>query len=277
MTLPTAEGKMNRTIAVALALLCWGAAKPADAKKIHVILVADTMDGSIGPGVAENLNNMKLFFKLVESEIPIDVVTKEISGVGFNCKAINDAIAQLTIEPADAVVFYYSGHGFRRNATQTKFPEFDCRRSADPDTTELSSVISKIQVKMPRLILGIADTCNVEAPPPPTAAAAAAPGNAADRKAAFKRLFVDYSGTLMMSGAVPGEYSWYMTAGASLGGFFTNQLLKSINQKLGEEGPKIRWEDIASDATKPIFVPKDPPVYQTPQFAALNLIASKQQ
>src|SRR5258708_19466731 len=78
-------------------------------------------------------------------------------------------------------------------------------------------------------------------------------------------------GTLVMSGAIPGEFSWYMTAGASLGGFFTNQLLESINQNIVRSGARVGWEAIAADAVKPIFVPTIPPVTQNPQYSSVGL------
>jgi hypothetical protein len=247
-------------------------ADQASAQNIHAVLVGDTQDASIGMGISENLKNMNSFLRAVELEGHINVSKTEIKDNNFNCKAIIHAIDQLNVGPTDVVLFYYSGHGFRRDSTQTTFPEFDCRRTSDPDRAELAGIVNDlVQSKKPKLLLAIADTCNKQ-----TTASIAAPPAAAfapDRQAAFQRLFQGYSGTLMMSGAVPGEYSWYMDSGAPLGGFFTNQLLRAINGKILEEGPKVRWEDIAADATKRIFIPGvAEPTYQNPQSAALNLV-----
>jgi hypothetical protein len=242
---------------------------------MHAVLVGDTQDGSIGVGISENLQNMNAFLHRVEIEGQISVSKSEIKDDKFNCKAITQTIEQLNLGPTDVVLFYYSGHGFRRDSTQTKFPEFDCRRTSDPNRAELSGIVNDlVQSKKPKFILALADTCNKQVTAsiaPPAAAAFASP---TDRKAAFQRLFRDYSGTLMMSGSVPGEYSWYMVSGSSLGGFFTNQLLRTINQKILEQGPRIRWEDIAVDATKTILIPRTPEeaTYQNPQYAALNLV-----
>lgn len=269
----TAHRAMVMLICVATYLF---APNLAHAQKIFAVLAADTTDGSIGAGITENLQNIKAFLKVVHSLTNIDVLITEVSGDKFNCRNVDTALNGVSPSAKDVVLFYYSGHGFRRTSDQSKFPEFDCRRTADPDQVSLSSAVTNVQKKQPRFILAIADTCNVEvAPFAAPAAAAIAPSDQA-RKAALLHLFVDYSGTLMMSGAVPGEYSWYMTSGSGLGGFFTNQLLKVINAKIADEGPKIRWEDIATDATKPIFVPIIPtPTIQNPQYAALNLVAAK--
>jgi hypothetical protein len=261
------------TLAFALALPF--SPNTAHAQKIYAVLAADTTDGSIGAGITENLQNIKGFLQIVHSLTNIDVPITEVSSNNFNCKNIETALNGVNPSANDVVLFYYSGHGFRRTSDQSKFPEFDCRRTTDPDEVDLSGTVFNLQNKRPRFILALADTCNVVVPsfPVPAAAAIAPPDQV--RKAALLHLFEDYNGTLMMSGAVPGEFSWYMTAGSGLGGFFTNQLLKVINEKLGD-GPKIRWEDVATDATKPIFVPTQPsPSTQNPQYAALNLVVAK--
>jgi hypothetical protein len=245
---------------------------PAHAQKLYAILVGDTQDASIGNGIAANLKNMDSFLDAVEMDGKITISKIEIKGDNFNCKKINEAVEQLNVEPSDAVLFYYSGHGFRRDSTQTQFPEFDCRRTLDPDRAELSGIVDNlVKAKKPKFLLAIADTCNKES----TAFIAAPPAGfaPAEKQAAFRRLFQGYSGTLIMSGSIPGEYSWYTVAGGSLGGFFTNQLLQAINQKIKEQRSNVRWEDIASDATKTIFIPGPAePTYQHPQSAALNLV-----
>jgi Caspase domain len=266
------EEHMPRIFVLALLTCSLFTADQARAQKLHAVLVGDTLDASIGKGINANLKNMDSFLYAVELDGKISVTKTEIKGDNFNCKKIHEAVEQLNVEPTDAVLFYYSGHGFRRDNTQTQFPEFDCRRTSDPDQAALSSIVNDlINAKKPKFLLAIADTCNKQTPAqiqgPPAAFAPA------ERAAAFRRLFEGYSGTLIMSGAVPGEYSWYTVAGGSLGGFFTNQLLQAINQKIKEEGSKVRWEDISADATKTIFVPgMSEPTYQHPQSAALNLV-----
>jgi hypothetical protein len=259
-----------------LAFLAFVLSMPEEvcAQKMHAILIGDTKDGSIGAGITENLKNMNSFLQSVETVGQISISKTEIKDDKFNCKSITQTIEQLNLEPTDVVLFYYSGHGFRRDSTQTKFPEFDCRRTSDPDRAELAGIVNDlVQSKKPKFVVALADTCNKLSTASIAAPAAAAFASPADRKAAFQRLFLGYSGTLMMSGAVPGEYSWYLVSGSSLGGFFTNQLLRTINQKILEQGPKSRWEDIAVDATKTIFIPGlAEATYQNPQYAALNVV-----
>lgn len=273
--------KRSRNIAYFLvaAFVLVGSSSIARTQTIHAIIVADTTDGTIGPGVVENVKNIKAFLKAAESLSSMSVAVSEVSGDAFDCSAITKAVDGLTVSREDVVLFYYSGHGFRRDTSQTKFPEFDCRRTAAPDRAALATVVTSIQSKQPRLILAFADTCNVKIEPfLAPAAAAGALGTEEERRAAFRHLFRDYSGTLMMSGAVPGEFSWYLTSGPSVGGFFTNQLLRAINRQVNDSGREVRWEAIAADATKPIFIPTQPDsTTQNPQYASLNLSSVKAQ
>jgi hypothetical protein len=79
----------------------------------------------------------------------------------------------LKVTPDEPVVFYYAGHGFRRPNTPTEFPLFDCKisppdKDSDPEIGPSIIVDMLTQYKRPRLVLAIADACNVIVPLPPT-------------------------------------------------------------------------------------------------------------
>jgi hypothetical protein len=106
-------------------------AAEARAQTLHAILIGDTSDGTIGPGITANLQKINSFLNVVETIAEIPVARYEIKDAAFNCKAIVDQVRSIDVSSNDVVLFYYSGHGFRRDTSQTIFPEFDCRRSAD--------------------------------------------------------------------------------------------------------------------------------------------------
>jgi hypothetical protein len=248
---------------------------PAGAQTLHAILVGDTEDASIGTGVIANLNRMRAFLKQVQTEGNIAVSIVEVKDDNFNCREILKVVRDVRVDADDAVVFYYAGHGFRRTETQTQFPEFDCRRSASVDRADLSGVANYLLKfdgsrprTAPRLLIAIADTCNVLVDEQQVPKQAGRPRVAArpNREIELRQLFLQYSGTLIMSGSSPGDPSWYLSSG----GFFTNQLLLAINAHL-ESVAAARWETIASDATKQIFIPITTPTVQKPQYAPSNL------
>jgi hypothetical protein len=267
-----------RTVLLILAC-CFSLSASASAQTVHAVLIGDTTDATIGVGIIENLRKMRGFLQQAQVEGEMNVVVTEVKDAAFNCRSIVNAVKALPVQANDAVFFYYSGHGFRRNNTQTQFPEFDCRRTSDPDRAELAGIANLVlkpaadstSTIPPRLVIAIADTCNREIQLPDQAAAAASASTPPSRKAAFRRLFQQYSGTLMISGSTPGELSWYMNSGLQIGGFFTNQLLRAINSKILTQAAQVRWEDIATDAGRKIFVPREQETTQTPQYATLNL------
>jgi hypothetical protein len=266
---------------VATALLPFRA---ANAQKVAAVLVANSLDSkslpqqAIGAGFAANLSLVKLLLNDAAKKGAIDVSVVEIQDKEFNCKSITTAVDRMKVTTDDTVVFYYAGHGFRRPNTPTEFPLFDCKISppdaaADPEIGLSTIVDTLTKDKKPRLVLAIADACNVVVPLPPSVRPRAAPSEliaGPDVRSAFQRLFFEYRGRLMLSGSVPGEFSYYLNGGPSIGGFFTNQLVGAITNEITSRGPKVTWEEIAADATKPIPIPGYS--YQHPQFAAYGLV-----
>jgi hypothetical protein len=249
----------------------------ANAQKVAAVLVANSLDSSIGAGFAANMGFVKSLLHDATKKGGIDVSVVEIQDKEFNCKSIRAAVDSIKVTPDDTVVFYYAGHGFRRPNTPTEFPLFDCKinsdEASDPEIGLGTIVDTLAETKKPRLVLAIADACNVVVPLPPSFPPRGGPSEliaTPDVKSAFQRLFFEYRGRLMLSGSVPGEFSYYMNAGRSIGGFFTNQLIAAITKGIESRGPNVTWEEIAADATKPIPIPGVS--NQRPQFAAYGLV-----
>jgi hypothetical protein len=143
----------------------------------------------------------------------------------------------------------------------------------------MNVVVKDITAKNPRFLLAIADACNEERLRGAADVARAPLGAEEDQKAGLRRLFLGYKGKLVMSGAIPGERSWYIRdEGESLGGFFTNQFLSVINRRIAADAEGVRWEDVAEQATKPIIIKDDsrPDLIQTPQYEpALTPLVAK--
>src|ERR1700752_2050903 len=146
---------------------CFSLSAGASAQTIHAVLIGDTTDASIGVGVTENLRKIRVFLQQAKSEGELNIVVSAVKDADFNCLSIVKAVKTLPVQANDPVLFYYTGHGFRRSSTQTQFPEFDCRRTSDPDRAELAGITNQVlkpsadsaSTIPPRLMIAIADTC----------------------------------------------------------------------------------------------------------------------
>lgn len=258
----------------------------ANAGQIRILIFGDTSDASIGDGIAFNVSRISTLARELKADGFADTATKVI-GDDFSCAAIRKALRAVPVESDDAVFIYYAGHGYRdkpypnpekpqadeSDPADSKFPIFECRRSRDADDAPLSmaEAVRLILDRKPRFILAVADACNVLIPQ------IAPPGQggvnlAETRRKGFQRLFFEYQGSLLMSGSMPGEYSWYLNAGTEKGGFFTRQLLTALDHQIAAAGGNVAWSGVATDAVKKIEIPEaqPEPQVQSPQ-AELNV------
>lgn len=265
-----------RKLTVTILVFLLGAAA-ARAGEIHAILVSDPNNimsehvQDISVGVRVNVAKMKTLLGQIARKGAVTVKTTEVTGDDFSCANINRAVAELSVQPDDTVLFYYAGHGFRSAATQGKFPEFFCDEAVfanGQSAARLSQIVADIKRKGPRLTIAIADTCNKDDVLPP----AIVPQGAGrpPKKQAIKRLFLDYRGTITVSGAIPGQSSWYRVTGLDIGGLFTQQFLTALNTALGSDAPLPTWAKVLDAATKRIEIQPRPPAtevkVQQPQF-----------
>lgn len=87
---------------------------PAEKKiKMHLLIVADTLDAKIGSAVAQDVYKMTATLDAICSYLGITKLTTTVYGSNYSKATVQGAIAKLKPSPDDIVIFYYSGHGFR--------------------------------------------------------------------------------------------------------------------------------------------------------------------
>jgi len=186
---------------------------PAQAEpvRIHLVVVADTQDRRIGESVRVDFGKIQEVFRA--NVPPAQLQIEALSGRSVVPSLVLRSISGLAIESGvDTVVFYFSGHG-----------EFD-RQSNDHvllprgRALPVKQVQSALQQLRPRLTVVIFDACSsfirtgVGAPAFPPAERISE---------AFKSLFVDPAGLIVISSSRPGQQA----VGDSNGGYFTSALL----------------------------------------------------
>lgn len=133
--------------------------------KIHLLVVANTNDKIIGPSCKKDMDRVVNMFKELALAIGIaPPVVTTISGTTYNKANTEKQIAALKPAPGDIVVFYYSGHGFRKEKDNRKFPYIDLRGSENEDynvfSLNMEDIFNKIKARPGRLKLVLSDCCN---------------------------------------------------------------------------------------------------------------------
>lgn len=140
--------------------------------KLHLLVVTNVNDATIGNAVAKDKARCIETFNGLVSYLGIKMIVDTISGKNYSRKSVEQALQRLKPAPNDIVVFYYSGHGFRKKNDGRKFPWIDLRaKPADNyllTTMNMEDVFKMIQKKGARFNLVLSDCCNsdVEAPVP---------------------------------------------------------------------------------------------------------------
>lgn len=128
---PYHPSRCNVSVRVPLALLTAALAAPAapaaEPGRVRAVVVLDTSDPNLVPGVRKDRLNVE---RLLAANLPADRFTLDVlQGPSLTRAKVLEAVAGLKPGPADAVFFYYSGHGtFRPETGHT----LELRRGRDP-------------------------------------------------------------------------------------------------------------------------------------------------
>ena len=95
------------TLAVGISLAI---ASSAQAAKVHLVTIADTLDPSIGKSVEVDQRTVGFSFHYAIT-LPGALDVREINGNNCRREVILRTIAELSVAPDDAVVVFYAGHG----------------------------------------------------------------------------------------------------------------------------------------------------------------------
>jgi hypothetical protein len=135
--------------------------------RLHLIAVANTVDPGIKESCRQDLFNTVELYSTLCKNIGIGFVPHTVFGKGFSKTGVEQAIAKVQKAkpgPADVVIFYYSGHGFRRAGNSSKFPMMSLRTNAGQE--RMANALSVDEVHQRLFALGakvtmvVTDCCN---------------------------------------------------------------------------------------------------------------------
>lgn len=258
---------------VALFIILISALGTSRSQGIHLIIVGDTKDASIGSGVDGNVSNVRSWFSSAAKTLAVPYHETVRTGGAFGCEMLSQALDSNPIAADDAVIFYYSGHGYRRESDTSVFPSFFCGPEVySGESPGLSKVAERLTKKGARLVIAIADTCNVTIAEPASVTQAFQFDKVeSQRREAYRNLILRHRGTLIISSSSANEFSWYYPTH----GIFTRQFMRSL-EKFTQAGADGTWNSVLVEALNKIKVPTGSPaapvfIDQTPQVDKVNL------
>lgn len=134
--------------------------------KMYLTIVANTNDPEIGKGCVFDITRASELFENIAKFMGITVIKKVVSGKTYNKANVESAIRQLNPGKNDIVVFYYTGHGFRKESDKRDFPYIDLRPKPDKtymiNSLNIEDIFNTVRKKSKaaRLNLVISDCCN---------------------------------------------------------------------------------------------------------------------
>lgn len=222
--------------------------------KLHLIVVANTLIGDIGPSCAADRDKLDYEFRSIADALGIGYQKHVVDGNNFNKISVQATLNSFRPGSDDMVVFVYRGHGFRWNNQTDAYPMLDLRVShytalSQSTSLSLSDVYNTLKNKGARLNIILGDCCNNNIGINQVTATSFL-NSQTDNKpdiTKLKRLFMNARGNIISAAAKAGEYSW----ANPFGGFFTLSFIQAMKEKISYmNGNSSNWNEIITYATK---------------------------
>ncbi|MDR2282278.1 MAG: caspase family protein [Sphingobacterium sp.] len=225
------------------------ASQSASPVTVHLILLGDTKDASIGESVKSDLAKMRSLFQhtmAVNKNIKFNI--KEISGDQLVSTNVQNTVKSLTVGANDAVILYYSGHGSNPQGSNSDFPTAAMIKSSYK-LENMGNLISNLN---PRLAIVIGDLCNsvprtrTALPDEPLMRSAPAQHD----PARVAELLIKAKGKIVSTSSSYDEYSY------SLGnnGAFTNSFIDAMTSAINSHSNlSATWDAVLKQSYKEAY------------------------
>lgn len=197
---------------------------------VHLILVSDTEDNSIGKGCAVNHEALKITFQNIVVATKYDLSIIEIHGGSFNHIILQQQINNLDVKNTDVVFFYYSGHG--KNSVINSWPQL-----LIGGNIYLDGIHETLVSKNAKLTLTVGDCCNFvtgEKFQPIASKSIYKPETC-------ENIFSISNKNILVCSSSQGELAYYSP---SIGGLYTASFVNAISEELSIENKNISWEAV---------------------------------
>ncbi len=222
--------------------------------KLHLVIVANTLIGDIGPSCTSDRDKLDYEFKSIADALGVGYRKYVVDGNNFTKPMVQSTLKSLTPGSNDIVVFVYRGHGFRWNDQTDAYPMMDLRVSnyvniSQSTSLSLSEVYNTLKSKGARLNIILGDCCNnnIGLNQMTTTSFLNTQSNNKPDITKLKKLFMNARGNLIAAAAKQGEYSW----ANPFGGFYTLSFIQAMKESISYmNNGTAAWTDVINVATK---------------------------
>jgi hypothetical protein len=229
---------------------------------LHAIVVADIHDSAIGLSVRQDVFQWTWELNRIAEYTELEVVPHLIVDDHFGANKVINEIRDLEVEADDVVLFAYSGHGYRNESKESKWPVMfvDWQKTC----LDIATVADEVAQKCPRFALVVADCCNAvyadsEAPTYRGSLPRSVYSNYT--KENYRALFCDSTGMLVISASNIGEYAY----GYSNGGLYTYNFLSNLRSQ-AKTVRGLTWDAILTKTYDKV-VYKQTPIHEFIEIA----------
>ncbi len=210
------------------------AERDLSAQKLYVVIAADTEDVDIGESARADVTNIETTLKQFLPGAEVEVLKEQ----SFNEKRVKDKLKAVVAKAGvdDAIMFYFCGHGFLNTDTDRLTLQFP-----NDQFMPRSDVNQILSASDARLKIIISDACAFKIK---LAMKEYVPPSLDASHAGIRRLFNNYSGTLDIASASPGQEAF----GLETGGLFTSALMSVLRKKSAVSN--VTWQRVFAETSE---------------------------
>jgi hypothetical protein len=227
-------------------------------EKMHLVIVAATLDSSIGVTAQKDLENLKTFYTSLCRDMGVKLMPVYITGMAVNRKTVDNAVNILNPGPGDIVVFHFSGHGFRYSNDTSRFPRMSLRTNNEQRLDDINmsaeEVFHRIRKKGARVNILVSDCCNenINRPAPVgrelfrTSTAGKRTMSSQFNRANAEALFLSRTPVSLLIGSA--EKDQLAAGNPKLGGFYTAFYVANLEKSIYGFQTGVNWLKLLVDA-----------------------------
>jgi hypothetical protein len=213
------------------------------AATLHAILVGDTNVSDVGASVQIDQRRLQGLVKSISEYTGMTLNSHLVSGNQLSRANVEKAISSISAGSDDVIFFFWNGHGFNDEKSNSEFPTMYLGNWQN--TLGLEEVANKLGQKKPRLLIVIGDTCNK-----PMGDSRGADIARGEKEENYKVLFSKARGTILASSSIKNQFSF---GNNQAGGLYTSAFLSSLSKELAASGTPS-WKTLMNRAKAPINV-----------------------